>query len=524
LPFPLTAPMLRPELGLRDHASLVFSADSAGRMCPFTVTSVRLVDVTSDVDREGLKTPKKSFSSGLSSSRLALFAGFGGLIAIMSLSGIDALRVLRQFRREDDQIRKQFLSRNRLLNSIRSEVYLSGTYVRDYLLDPEPVRAAGFGLSLGEVQRKMEAELTAYESQSEAGARGHYAALRAELAAYWNVIEPVLQWDAGKRQAQGYAFLRDEVFPRRTAMLEVAGQIADINEQQLNAGNESASGLLAKFQTRIAVTLFAALALSLGMAGFSIRKILHLETQAQARYKEGEEARKQLTSLSARLVEAQETERRTLSRELHDEVGQSLSAVLVELRSLQAWLGQRSEEKTLSHVESIRSLVEGTVRVVRNMALLLRPSMLDDLGLIPALRWQARELSKRTGMDVSVSTELESEDLPDDYKTCIYRIVQEALHNCSRHAQAATVRIRVQQKGGALLLSIQDDGKGFNVRHSKGLGLLGIEERVAQLRGTCHVQSSPGNGTVLTVELPFRQTGDERKKDKRETDSHPVSG
>ena len=209
-------------------------------------------------------------------------------------------------------------------------------------------------------------------------------------------------------------------------MLEIAGRIADINEQQLNAGNERASGLLGKFQTRLVMTLFAALALGLGMAAFSTRKILQLEAHAQARYQEVAEARKQLTHLSARLVEAQETERRSLSRELHDEVGQSLSAVLVELRNLVAGFGVRPEEQARSQAEVIKGLVEGSIRSIRNMALLLRPSMLDDLGLIPALKWQAREVSKRTSMEVSVATELESEALPDEYKTCIYRVVQEA--------------------------------------------------------------------------------------------------
>jgi len=462
--------------------------------------------------------------SRLSKSRLALFIGFGGLLAIIALSGFDALRVLSQFRKEDDQIRRQFLFRNRVLNNIRAEVYLSGTYVRDYLLEPDPERASGFGKSLEGVRRQMEAELASYASQLEPAEAGHYAALRTELAQYWAVLEPILTWDAPKRQALGYAFLRDVVFPRRTAMLEIAGRIADINEQQLNAGNEQASGLLEKFQTRLVVTLFAALALGLGMATFSTRKILQLEAHSQARYQEVAEARKQLTHLSAKLVEAQETERRSLSRELHDEVGQSLSAVLVELRNLLAGLGVRQDEQLRGQAEVIKGLVEGSIRSVRNMALLLRPSMLDDLGLIPALKWQAREVSKRTSMDVSVATELTSEDLPDDYKTCIYRVVQEALHNCSRHSNATSIRVRVQQKADVLLLSIQDDGKGFDFTQSKGLGLLGIEERVAQLGGTCHVHSGPGIGTILTVELPFSAPAGQPKKDPSEADSHTVSG
>jgi signal transduction histidine kinase len=463
-------------------------------------------------------------------SRLVLFVGFGGLLAIIALSGFDALRVLNQFRKEDDQIRRQFLFRNRVLNNIRAEVYLSGTYVRDYLLEPNPERAAGSGSSLENVRRQMETELASYESQLEPAESAPYGALQTELAQYWATLEPILKWDARKRQAQGYAFLRDEVFPRRSAMLEVAGRIADINEQQLNAGNERASGLLQQFQNRLVGTLFAALALGVGMAAFSTRKILQLEAHALARYQEVAEARKQLTHLSARLVEAQETERRSLSRELHDEVGQSLSAVLVELRNLLAGVGVRPEEQLRCQAEVIKGLVEGSIRSIRNMALLLRPSMLDDLGLIPALKWQAREVSKRTSMEVTVATELESEALPDEYKTCIYRVVQEALHNCSRHSNATTVRVRVQHEAGTLLLSIQDDGKGFDVHQSKGLGLLGIEERVAQLGGTCHVHSGPKIGTILTVKLPFptppRQPGPplQPHQDQSETDSHPVSG
>jgi signal transduction histidine kinase len=258
------------------------------------------------------------------------------------------------------------------------------------------------------------------------------------------------------------------------------------------------------------------------MSAFSMRRILNLEAGARAQYRDVAQARGQLKDLSARLVQAQESERRALSRELHDEVGQALSAVLVELRNLADGLGAWSVEQSRSHVEMIKGLVENTVRAVRNMALLLRPSMLDDLGLIPALRWQARETSKRTSIDVSVVTDLASDDLPDEYKTCVYRVVQEALHNCSRHSHATTVRIRVGQDLGRLSLSIQDDGQGFDAQQSKGLGLLGMEERVTRLGGRFEVHSKPGNGTVLTVELPL--AGSEKNGGAGEADSHSVSG
>jgi signal transduction histidine kinase len=445
-------------------------------------------------------------------SRLALAVGFGSVLAIMALAGIDALRVLHNFYSSDDRIRTQFLFQNRVLNEIRSDVYVSGTYVRDYLLEPETSRAEDYRASLEHVRRQMEAALESYARQLAPGETQHYTALRAELADYWRTLAPVFRWSPEERQRLGYLFLRDEVFPRRQNMLEMADRIAAMNEQQLTAGNAEVVGLLKKFQARLAVTLLAALGFGLGMTAFSIRRILRLETQAHERYQEAMQARGELKELSARLVQAQESERRALSRELHDEVGQSLSAVLIELRNLSSGLGVRSPEHTRAQVESIKGLVENTIRVVRNMALLLRPSMLDDLGLVPALKWQAREVSKRTSMDVSVAAELQGDDLPDEYKTCIYRVVQEALHNTCSHAKASSVRIRVEQDRDRLILSIQDDGQGFDARQVRGLGLLGIQERVTRLGGSCRVHSEPGAGTVLVVELPLEQKPEEARE------------
>ncbi len=463
-------------------------------------------------------TPR--FDRLILSTRVALVVGFGGLLVIIALAGIDTLRVLRQIRTNGDQIRQEFLFRNHVLNNIRSDLYLSGTYVRDYLLEPDFERAESYRATLQKVRTEMDSALESYESKLDPEQSRDYAALKIELARYWDVLEPVLQLNNSQRQRKGYVFLRDEVFPRRMAMLDIANRIDHINEQQLNAGNERDAALLSSFQTRLTVTLLLTIILGIGMAAFSMQKILKLESHAHHQYKEVVQARKQLENLSARLVQAQETERRSLARELHDEVGQALSAVLIELRNLSIGLPTQSEEQLSRHVDTIKGLVENTVRMVRNMSLLLRPSMLDDLGLIPALEWQAREVSRRTCMDVTVSTGLVSDDLPDEYKTCIYRVVQEALHNCCAHSQATAVRINVRQEPERLTLSIRDNGKGFDVRHSKGLGLLGIEERAAHLGGKCSIHSEPGTGTAIAIELPFTA----EHSAKTHEHSHPVGG
>jgi signal transduction histidine kinase len=212
------------------------------------------------------------------------------------------------------------------------------------------------------------------------------------------------------------------------------------------------------------------------------------------------EARAALQELSARLLRAQEDERRALSRELHDEVGQAFSTILMEIENLQDYIREPSLE---SRLRSIRGLAESGVNETRNMALLLRPSMLDDFGLLPALEWQGRETAKRTGLSVSISASELAEHLPEEHKTCVYRVVQEALNNCARHAQATKAQVTVSGRAEEIVLTVQDDGCGFDAARVRGLGLLGMEERVRHLGGDFSIESSAGRGTRLNVRLPL---------------------
>jgi signal transduction histidine kinase len=128
--------------------------------------------------------------------------------------------------------------------------------------------------------------------------------------------------------------------------------------------------------------------------------------------------------------------------------------------------------------------------------------MLDDLGLMPALEWQAREVSRRSGVKIAVAADNVSDSLPDEMRTCIYRVAQEALQNVFRHSGAKSAVVTVRQDAGSLVLSVEDDGSGFDPEKTRGLGMLGMEERVRQLGGRLEVQSASGKGTVLKVTIP----------------------
>ncbi len=259
--------------------------------------------------------------------------------------------------------------------------------------------------------------------------------------------------------------------------------------------------LLARFgqlQSGLWRALIVAFGSGLLLVGASMLYIVRLERQTRSRYMEIARSRRELQLLSSRLVDAQETERRSISRELHDEVGQSLGALLVDLGRLPADAPAGKDQ-----IERMKAVTERTFQAVRNIALLLRPSMLDDLGLAAALEWQGREVSRNSELEVDVQPGNLPEDLPDDYRICIYRFVQEALQNAVRHAAARAATVTVEQSAERIVVQVRDDGAGFDPQRTRGLGLLGMEERVKRLGGSFSVRSIPLQGTTVTAELPW---------------------
>ncbi len=439
--------------------------------------------------------------------RWALAAGFGGLLVLMLFAGLDAGLLVRKTETENERIRIEFLQRLQILEKIRSDLYLSGTFARDYLLEPEEGKVDSHRALLEATRKEMDEILARYVALLPQGEAPAVVDLQRELSDYWRALAPVLRWSPQERRERASAFFSSEIVPRRIGMLGIADRIARMNQDQLAAGERRVDALFARVKTHLTVALIASLALGLVFAGLVVRRILHLEEVARRRYTELEAARKELQELSARLRDVQESERRTISRELHDEVGQALTALIVELGELETAASGPADTGLRAQVAQIRKLAEETVGVVRNMALLLRPSMLDDLGLGPALRWQAREVSKRSGLRVDVAASDELDSLPDEYKTCLYRVVQEALHNSVRHARATHVRIAVREEPARILLTVEDDGRGFSPEQGRGLGILGIEERFAHLGGTFRIDSEPGAGTVLSGSLPLPPRG-----------------
>lgn len=430
---------------------------------------------------------------------IVLSVGFGGLILFILAAAAGTMFLLERVRSDDTRIRQAYLGRLQALERIRSEIYLSGTDMRDYLLSP--------GLGAGErprkdivgIQLQTRSELDEYGRSLDAAEQDAFVALRSEIDAWWEVVEAPFQWTPQEREKLRINYFYEQLVPRRTTMLQIADRIAEINEGGLNRAEDrlsvSAENLRWSLLVTFGIAVLGGVLLAVATTGLTLR----LEREVEKRLNETIAARSDLQALSARLLRAQEDERRTLARELHDEVGQTLSAIMMESSSASA---SAKSDDVRGRLHSIESMAGKTLNIVRDLALLLRPSMLDDFGLVPALNWHAREMSKRTGMNVRISAAI-SDDLPDEHRTCVYRVVQEAVNNAARHAKARNVQVILKNERSRVLFSVQDDGSGFDKSSVRGLGLLGMEERVKRLGGTLCIDSVMGRGTTVSAELPL---------------------
>jgi signal transduction histidine kinase len=329
--------------------------------------------------------------------------------------------------------------------------------------------------------------------------RPQILALEQGLDEYWGSIQQSL---STVRAQHGQQILFSELENQPERVLDLAGRIDALNQGRLaRAEQEIESQQIKLRHYAIAATLLLLL-MECAIAVFSTAYMYRLDRISEAERQRAEKAEQELRRLSNQLVRVQEEERKTISRELHDEVGQILTGLRMELGTLSHY---DPDGEFRQRLESVKRLAEEALRSVRNLALLVRPSMLDDLGLEPALHWQAKEFSRRCGVPVSVNIQGNLGHLPEPLRLCLYRAIQEAMTNCGKHADASHIAVIVKQDETRVTASVEDDGRGFDaLLTTRGLGLMGMTERVRALQGRMFVTSEPGNGTLISLELPAK--------------------
>jgi signal transduction histidine kinase len=428
--------------------------------------------------------------------------GLVGLLLLIVVSMLTLSRKAQAIYRELDQLNTRHHNVDAKLRRLRSDVNLSGIFVRDYLLDVAREHALDYRERLADFRHSNVAtvkELRALDA-THAERIGNLEAL---LDEYWQTFEPLFDWSAAEKIFRSASFLRKEVVPRREAILSIAQEIEQLNNANLEAQRTEVTHRQAAFRADLLRLLDQTVFLGVIVALIVVFRLRTLERRADEQRSITEQAERQMRQLSQRVVATQEEERKNLSRELHDHVAQVLTALRMELGRIER-LRTPAEGRLSAAVMECRSLVDQLFRTVRDLAQGLRPSMLDDFGLQPALEWHVRDLTRRYGIDIELNVHGDLEAVPDVYRTCVFRAVQEALTNCVRHANARSANVNVTGGKDRLDVVVADDGVGIDpARRHDGLGLRGIEERVKELRGAMTIRGVPGGGTTLAIQLPL---------------------
>lgn len=430
---------------------------------------------------------------------LALIAAFGVMTARRSSNNDERMDALYRYHREVDE----------QLHRLRSEVHLSAIFIRDYLLDTaaEAEQDAAYREQLAAYRRSnLNAVDELRRLMPDVGeGRERTDTLYASLEQYWEAFAPLFEWTPEQKATRSAEFLRQEVMPRREEALNIAREVEDLNSANLAQENQEATRQSSAHLGEMQALLWQTLGLGLVVSVVSVNRFRVLELRTAEQRALAESATAQARALSMEIVATQEDERRKLSRELHDHIGQMLTGLRMELGRIER-LGSGASGLSPAIAES-RSLVDEVMGSVRDLAMGLRPSMLDDFGLQPALEWLVRDFSRRSRLQVALTVSGNLAGLVDPHRTCVFRAVQEALTNCARHSGASSVAVNVTGDNRGVTVAVRDNGVGISSeKRTSGLGLRGLEERAGELNGTLAIDTGFGTGTTVRMWLPLPTT------------------
>jgi signal transduction histidine kinase len=453
-----------------------------------------------------VQIPTPSSRTGLT-IRAALFLGFGLTFGLWLVAGYRLTQRFSVVESAAADLNARYLKAQELLRDVDGQVRLGSVLLRDALLasdastvDVDRARLEGTYAAANDALRQYVPVVGSAEELN--GIRR----LSTEIEAYRLAMLAVLRNNPGS--ASSRLLLQQRVAPQREVVQRVSSRVQSINREAFVAQTLTNAQAYRAAQRAAWQQLGFALAANLAIGVWAGVYAGRLESRLRAQRDRGLQLTNDLHRLSARIVSAQEDERRTIARELHDEVGQALAVIRVELEFAQRPGADASA--VAAKLADVREITEGALHAIRDLSHLLHPAMLDDLGLVAALEHLTAGLGARHRIRVEFHQAQMTPRLPPEMETAIYRIVQEGLNNVAKHAAATTCKVSISRDAELVRLLIEDDGIGFAAepgsdvtRH--GLGLIGIRERAALLGGFLRVVTAPGRGTRLFVELPVNR-------------------
>lgn len=440
--------------------------------------------------------------------RAALALGLGATLVLWLATGYRMTRQMESLEARSSTITTRYMRAQAQLSTVRAHVLLGSVLVRDALLDPNPATARTYRKRFEETYAAADRALQEYEPVlGHADERDRLASLRVEIDEFRDAMLAALDAAALGDADQPGVLLQRDVMPQREVALRVSEQVQTMNREAFVQHGTETTAVYRESQRNAWTQLGVALVLSVAIGVLAAAHAGRLERRIGRQRVRDQQLTSDLQRLSTRLVSLREDERRSIARELHDEVGQALAAVKVELA-----LAQQADaaDALTPRLARVQSIAEDTLQRIRTMSHLLHPSLLDDLGLEAALEAHLRGVERRHGMPVTFTHVNAGQRLAPELETAVYRAVQEAVTNVVTHARATRCDVRLEGRESSVRVTVEDDGSGFDPAGEPaagpraGLGLISIRERVAQFGGAFHLESAPGRGTRLTIELPAR--------------------
>ncbi|HYC60115.1 MAG TPA: sensor histidine kinase [Thermoanaerobaculia bacterium] len=427
-------------------------------------------------------------------------AALAGLLLLIYTSVATTTRKSEEIYAQLDQLNTHHRHVENNLRRLRSDVYLSSIYIRDYLLDTDAEEATEYRRRLTELRQQHATSVRELRRFLPRDAAPRIDELERGIEEYWQAFQPLFEWSPYEKLMRSGRFLRRVVLPRREAVLTLTRDIEQLNNTNRASQRAEVTRRLEGFRDDLHRRLWRTLALGIIVALVAVLRLRALERRSERQREHAEQAEHEMRLLSQQLVAAQEEERKKLTRELHDHVGQMLTALRMEISRADRARG--ADTQVRNAIGEAKRLLDTILRSVRDLVMGLRPSMLDDFGLQPALEWHVRDFRRRFGIRADLILSGELDTLPDQHRTSVYRIVQEALTNCARHSHAKRVEVVVRYEQNTLHVRIADDGIGIDPARARGMGLLGIEERVRELHGSFEITSRDPQGAELHVTMP----------------------
>jgi signal transduction histidine kinase len=441
----------------------------------------------------------------ISTIRGALVAGFAIVFAVWAFAGYELIRSVRNVEREVAAAHNSFTRATDTRSIIRRNVLMGSIYVRDVLIEPGSVARESYRDELRVLRSEIDEEMPALATLDQPREREQYQRLQVRLDQFWDSLDFVFE-PLPLDTVRAASILRRDVLPARDEVLQVLDELRQLQIFSQAEHDAQVALLYHNVRVRFLQIVTSALVMGIAIAWFAFWHVGRLARELHRQRLAETETRRELERLSARLVDAQEEERRNLARELHDEIGQALTAIKMDVGI--ALRSAATDARSRASLDEARTIVESTLQSVRDMSQLLHPSMLDDFGLPETLAAYLRSFSKRTGIRSQLTHEGLDTRLPAEIEVCIYRIVQEALTNVAHHSNASSCTVNVVRRGDVVQLVIEDTGRGMTSAGNRitdarrGLGLIGMRERAQALSGRFAIENRNEGGTRISVTLP----------------------